>query len=208
MRRLDPGVIAGVEARVVARCASTNSALLAERPPHRVLLVAEHQTAGRGRRGRRWLSAPRGAALTFSLAAPLARPLRELAPLAPAIGVALSRVLRQAGVRGVGLKWPNDLMVGGAKLGGILVETRAAGAATCVVIGVGINFAGAPRLKRRVACVADFARIERNALLRACAVALADAVDRFERQGFAPFARDWQRFDQPRSGRAYAEALA
>lgn len=208
MRRLDPGVIAGVEVRVVARCGSTNSALLAECPAHRVLLVAETQTAGRGRRGRRWLSAPRGAALTFSLAVPFKRALRELPPLAPAVGIALARVLRRAGVRRVGVEWPNDLVVGGAKLGGILIETRAAGGATCVVIGVGINFASAPRLKRQVACVADFARTDRNAVLRACALALVDAVRRFEGSGFASFARDWQRFDQPQSGRAYAETLA
>ncbi|MGQ0653162.1 MAG: biotin--[acetyl-CoA-carboxylase] ligase [Betaproteobacteria bacterium] len=207
MRRLDPGAVPGVEVRVVPRLGSTNSALLAECPPRRVLLVAEQQTAGRGRRGRRWRSAPRGAALTFSLAAPFARPLRELPPLAPAVGSAKARALRAAGVRRIGLKWPNDVMVHGAKLGGILIETRSAGRATCVVIGVGINYAGVPRLSRRVACVADFARVDRNALLRACALALLEAVERFERSGFAPFARDWQRFDQPRSGRAYAEAL-
>jgi BirA family biotin operon repressor/biotin-[acetyl-CoA-carboxylase] ligase len=204
MRRLDPGNLPGVEVRVVPRCGSTNSVLLAECPPRRVLLVAWQQSAGRGRRGRRWLSAPRGAALTFSLAAPLARPLRELPPLAPAVGIALARVLRRAGVRRIGLKWPNDLVVDGAKLGGILIETRTG----CAVIGVGINFAGVPRLRRRVACVADFTRADRNALLRACALALVDAVERFERQGFAPFAREWQRFDQPKSGRAHAEALA
>lgn len=204
MRRLDPGDVAGVEVRVVPRCGSTNSALLAECPAHRVLLVAETQTAGRGRRGRRWLSAPRGAALTFSLAVPLVRPLRELPPLAPAAGIALARALRRAGVRRVGVEWPNDLVVDGAKLGGILIETRG----SCVVIGVGINFAGVPRLARRVACVADFSRVHRNALLRSCAIALVAAVERFERQGFAPFAREWRRFDQPKSGRAFAEALA
>jgi len=208
MRRLDPGAVAGVEVRVVARCPSTNSALLAECPAHRVLLVAETQSAGRGRRGRRWLSAPRGAALTFSLAAPVKRPLRDLPPLAPAIGIALAAALRAAGVRRVGVKWPNDLMVDGAKLGGILIETRSAHGGTCAVIGVGINFATAPALRRRVACVADFVRTDRNALLRACVVALVGAVDRFERSGFAPFAREWARFDEPRSGRAYAEALA
>jgi BirA family transcriptional regulator, biotin operon repressor / biotin---[acetyl-CoA-carboxylase] ligase len=208
MRKLDPGAIAGVDVRVVARCGSTNSVLLAQCPARPVLLVAETQTAGRGRRGRRWLSAPRGAALTFSLAAPFKRPLRELPPLAPAVGVALAGVLRKAGIRRVGVKWPNDLMVAGAKLGGILIETRSARGATCVVIGVGINFASAPRLSRRVACVADFTRTYRNALLRRCALALVHTVERFERFGFAPFARDWQRFDQPVSGRAYAEGLA
>src|SRR5678815_1226990 len=114
-------VLPGVEVRVVERCTSTNDMLLKE--THPVLLAAEEQTAGRGRRGRRWHSAPE-AGLTFSLGRRIRRPARELAALSLVAGVAAARALRALGVRRAALKWPNDLLVDGAKLGGILVEAR------------------------------------------------------------------------------------
>src|SRR6266478_1130751 len=125
MDRLDAAaiVVPGVEVRVVQRCASTNSVLLKGPCTGPVLLAAEEQTAGRGRRGRRWHSAP-GAGITFSLSRSLQRPAREAAGLSLVAGVALARALRALGVAQAALKWPNDLLVNGAKLGGILVETR------------------------------------------------------------------------------------
>src|SRR5882672_5073771 len=137
----------GYELRSVERCASTNSVLLAEKGLARpVLLLADEQTAGRGRRGRRWHSAP-GAGLTFSLAVALRRPLRELAALPLVAGVAVARALHSLGVARAALKWPNDLVVDGAKLGGILVETRMQGGASLAVIGIGINFETEPELQ-------------------------------------------------------------
>src|SRR5918995_7269139 len=120
MDRLDANAIAlpGVEVRVVERCASTND--LAMRSSVPVLIAAEEQTAGRGRRGRRWHSAP-GAGVTFSLGRRIRRPPGELAALSLVAGVAAARALHALGVRPAALKWPNDLVVGGAKLGGILV---------------------------------------------------------------------------------------
>src|SRR5438309_6873319 len=109
----------GIEVRMVDRCGSTNAVLLAEGKPD-VLLVAEEQTAGRGRRGRRWYSAP-GAGVTFSLSVCIAKPVAGLSLVA---GVGAARGLRALGVGRVGLKWPNDLVIDGAKLGGVLVETR------------------------------------------------------------------------------------
>src|ERR1700694_78274 len=127
MDRLDARSMAlpGVEVRVVERCGSTNSVLLSEKNPFAmpVLLAAETQTAGRGRRGRRRPSDPRGG-ITFSLALRIARPPRELAALSLVAGVAAARTLRALGVAQAALKWPNDLEAGGAKLRGILVETR------------------------------------------------------------------------------------
>jgi BirA family biotin operon repressor/biotin-[acetyl-CoA-carboxylase] ligase len=103
--------IPGVEVRRVERCGSTNSVLLAEKDFARpVLLVAALQTAGRGRRGRRWHAAP-GAALTFSLALRVRRPLRELPALSLVAGVAVARALRACGITRAALKWPNDLLV-------------------------------------------------------------------------------------------------
>src|SRR5258705_10715180 len=114
----------GYELRRIERCASTNGVLLAEKGLARpVLLLADEQTAGRGRRGRRWHSAP-GAGLTFSLAVALRRPLRELAALPLVAGVAVARALHSLGIARAALKWPNDIVVDGAKLGGILVETK------------------------------------------------------------------------------------
>ena len=130
--------VPGVEVRVVERCASTNSVLLSQRGRTPVLLAAEEQTAGRGQRGRRWESAP-GDDVTFSLSRHVLRPARELASLSLVAGVAAASALRALGVAAASVKWPNDLLVGGAKLGGILVETRASAPGTRAVFGVGIN---------------------------------------------------------------------
>src|SRR3954463_2455586 len=142
--------IPGVEVRRVARCGSTNSVLLKERDlAVPVLLVADEQTAGRGRRGRRWRSPP-GSGITFSLARRIRRPTRELAALSLVAGVAVTRALRLAGVARAELKWPNDLLAGGAKLGGILVETRVSGREALAVFGIGINLRGGADLTRHL----------------------------------------------------------
>ncbi len=143
----------GVDVQAVAECASTNTQLLElarqglSRP---VLLVAEAQTAGRGRMGRSWHSWP-GASLTFSLAWPWDRSgLAGLAGLSLAVGCALAQALDPAGAH-IRLKWPNDLLLGGAKLGGILIETVAHGAsAHAVVIGVGLNLQSPSLLTQNV----------------------------------------------------------
>ena len=120
--------------------------------PEPLLLVAEQQTAGRGRLGRQWQSR-RGASLMFSIGLPLAP--ADWSGLSLAVGVSLADSLEPlqpgqhvsspaaAGVPGIGLKWPNDLWLTGAplprKLGGVLVETASHAGQRFVVIGVGIN---------------------------------------------------------------------
>src|ERR687895_2069825 len=96
MDHLDAAAIAlpGVEVRVVERCGSTND--LALKGPFPILVAAEEQTAGRGRRGRRWHCAP-GAGVTFSFARRINRPTRELAALSLVAGVAAARALRALG---------------------------------------------------------------------------------------------------------------
>src|SRR2546427_6504676 len=128
----------GIEVRMVERCSSTNEVLLMEAKPD-VLLAAEEQTAGRGRRGRRWYSPP-GAGVTFSLSALIRRPARELAGLSLVAGVGAARALRALGVAQAALKWPNDLVVEGAELGGLLVGTRG----NFAVLGLGLNCPGRP----------------------------------------------------------------
>ena len=193
-------VLPGVEVRVVERCTSTNDLLLRE--PHTVLLAAEEQTAGRGRRGRRWHSAP-GAGLTFSLGRRIRRPARELAALSLVAGVAAARSLRALGVHRAALKWPNDLVVDGAKLGGILVEARTAGGSrsegSYAVIGLGINCRRTPglaaRLGRDVAFVNDFAAVCRNEILQRTGAALLAAIDAFEAGGLEALRAEWEAMD-------------
>lgn len=159
------------------------------------LLVADRQTAGRGRRGSAWHSTP-GASLTFSLAWPIAR--TDLSGLSLAVGVALAEAIdpRPSAALHVGLKWPNDLwLVGsdepGRKLGGVLIETEPFASGRVAVIGVGINVL-AQRVAEAASGVGCAREIEADVtpkrLLERIAPALVDALQRFERSGFAAFA--------------------
>jgi BirA family biotin operon repressor/biotin-[acetyl-CoA-carboxylase] ligase len=202
MDRLDADAIRvpGAEVQVLERCTSTNSLLLARAPAHAVLLAADEQSAGRGRRGRRWHS-PAGAGVLFSLALPLGRPVRELAGLSIVAGLAAVRALRALGAAEVGLRWPNDLLVRGAKLGGILVETRAQSAGCLAVVGVGVNQRAVPglgaRLRRRVAALDSLLRPlpARNTVIGAIGRELLAALRAFDDAGFEAFRADWLSLD-------------
>lgn len=188
-----------LEVRVVDRCGSTNALLLAERPAHPVLLAAEEQTAGRGQRGRSW-HAPRGAGATFSILRRMRCKAQRLPGLSLAAGVAAARALRGLGAADVSLKWPNDLLAGGAgaKLGGILIETRLQGQEVWAVVGIGINCrrAGAlgARLRRSVIALDDLLQPapERNAVIAAVARRVLAALESFETAGLPAFADDWR----------------
>jgi BirA family biotin operon repressor/biotin-[acetyl-CoA-carboxylase] ligase len=187
-----------VAVEVVAETGSTNADLLArlgtlDGP---VLLIAERQTAGRGRAGRSWLSAP-GASLTFSLAWRFKGPLQQMAGLPLAVGVALAETIAALGVA-VQLKWPNDLLRDGSKLAGILVETGAANAGDggiWAVIGAGINLVMPDELEaqigREVAAAPWLAQMDRNQLMAALLSRLAAVLAEFDDTGFAPFAERW-----------------
>ena len=186
----------GVVVEVVAQTGSTNADLLARAPrlAGPLLLVAEHQTAGRGRAGRSWLSAP-GHSLTFSLAWPFPGGLRQMAGLPLAVGVALAETLARLG-QPVQLKWPNDVLKDGDKLAGILVETSpAADGAVWAVIGIGLNLAMPDELEqqigRPVAAVPWLARMDRDALLAALLDGLVEALRLFGQAGFAAFTARW-----------------
>lgn len=104
-------------------------------------LLAEHQSAGRGRRGRAWRS-PFGANLYLSLAWSYPQWPQALPTLSLAVGVVCARALQAAGVEGVRIKWPNDLWIDDRKLGGILIEQRGVSGDDCrVIVGVGLNVA-------------------------------------------------------------------
>lgn len=103
------------------------------------LVLTEKQLAGRGRRGRTWVS-PLAQNLYFSVAWPLQGNLSRLEGLSLVVGVALLRTLKKLNIHNVGLKWPNDVLHNGAKLSGILLELIGDPADRChVVIGIGIN---------------------------------------------------------------------
>ncbi|KAF1045180.1 biotin--[acetyl-CoA-carboxylase] ligase [Xylophilus sp.] len=168
-----------------------------------VLLVAEQQTAGRGRLGRTWHGAA-GASLTFSLGLPLA-PAAGWAGLSLAVGVAVAEGLQPrpaAGAPRIGLKWPNDLWVcgpaGDRKLGGILVETASlAGGADpaaqrYAVVGVGVNAQPSStvgeELRTPAASLQEIdAGLDASAALLRVAAPLVQAVLAFGQFGFGPF---------------------
>ena len=200
------------DVRVVAETGSTNSDLLRDAAtlPSGSVLAAEHQTSGRGRRGRTWI-APPGGSLAFSLLWKFERDAAALPGLSLAVGVAVARALERCGTAQTGaetqaasrvlLKWPNDLLVqqhgGFAKLGGILIELAAAEAGrTPAVIGIGINIAlgdAARDIDQRVTDLAALGREEtpRNAVLAFLLEELLIVLRTFERAGFAPLAAEW-----------------
>lgn len=184
---------------VLDTCASTSTRLLdlaQAGAPSGTVVACERQTAGRGRRGRSWLSVP-GDSLTFSLLRRFAAPAKPLAGLSLAVGVAVARALERLGADGIGLKWPNDILVADAKLGGILVETVAERGSQLAVIGIGLNV----RLPRSLAEAipaeaADLASAmpavpSRNLLLAALLAELDAALGSFSRSGFPGCVDAW-----------------
>lgn len=181
----------GFTVEVLPEVDSTNSELMRRAragSAEPVLLVAEAQTAGRGRLGRGWVSGA-GESLTFSLGLPLAP--ADWAGLSLAVGVALAESLHPE----VRLKWPNDLWLGDRKLGGILIETAsfadaAAGARRYAVIGVGLNILprAATGLSTAPAALDELLPgVDAGEALRRVAQPLVAAVQGFESHGFRPF---------------------
>ncbi len=181
---------AGLVLQRVAECDSTNTQALAHLRAGGgpLLLVAERQTAGRGRLGRAWHSEA-GAALTCSLALALPAEL-ELSGLSLAVGVAVADALEPEASE-IALKWPNDLFLRGAKLGGILIETTAlASGERGVVIGLGLNLAPLPADADRTAYASGHAAlrqllpgIDAEAALARIAPALLHLLADFESLG-------------------------
>jgi BirA family biotin operon repressor/biotin-[acetyl-CoA-carboxylase] ligase len=193
--------------------ASTNTVLLERGPPPQgecEVALAEFQSAGRGRRGRTWF-APPGGAVCLSMSWTFAQVPRDVGSLSLAIGVCVLRALSRLGVPDLQLKWPNDVLMGDAKLGGILIELRAEAAGpACVVIGIGLNVALGAALLAQINATgvaaadlsaAGIGRPARNAIaaqvIESCTGGLLD----FEREGLRPFMDEWRHADALR-GRA------
>ena len=207
--KLLPRTVAGRlrSAQCLWKTASTNSDLLQrDAPPagHFDVLTAEYQTAGRGRRARTWF-APPGGAICLSINWSFASLPRDISALSLAIGVCALRAMAQIGVAGAALKWPNDLVVGSAKLGGILIELRAeAGGPAYVVVGLGLNVALGDAVLKQVKAsgtqAADLigmgvAHPDRNRLAAALVASMISGLAQFEREGFAAFTAEWRSAD-------------
>ena len=122
---------------------STNAWTLGELKQGRepaFVCIADHQSKGRGRRGRHWLS-PAGANIYLSLAWHFELPVGKLGVLSLAQGVAVIKALGKIGISNAWLKWPNDVLINDEKIAGVLIETSAVRANSCnAVIGIGLNY--------------------------------------------------------------------
>lgn len=187
---------------------STNTHLLeqfAPAPGKFRAALADYQTQGRGRQGRRWI-APPGAALCLSLAGTFGKRPDKLPSLTLAIGVGIAALLRTLGIDDVALKWPNDVVALDGKLGGILTEVSPRGAGGCtVVVGVGLNVDLPPAMKdappgRWASKITDLkqcidARPSNAQLTAGLLQCMMATFTRFESDGFGPFRGAWPDYD-------------
>jgi BirA family transcriptional regulator, biotin operon repressor / biotin---[acetyl-CoA-carboxylase] ligase len=188
--------------RVADIVESTNTALLEDAvsgAASGVVLAAELQTRGRGRRGRVWHSGL-GGALTFSVLWRFDQGAGFLAGLGLAVGVGLVRALRSLGLEDIMLKWPNDLVIRHRKLAGTLVEIHGdVLGPSLAVVGVGMNFRLHPATRERVDqavtdLVTEGAPHDRNRVLGEVLLHLAQVVEAFRATGFAPMRGEWESY--------------
>lgn len=208
---LRPPTLQALEALdVLVVTTSTNERLTSRPapPPGRIsAVVAEYQTGGRGRRGRRWLS-PLGHGICLSVSWCFELAPRDLPALSLVAGVAVAMALADQGVEGVQLKWPNDIVAAGGKLGGILVEVAGEpGGPLRVVIGIGLNVrpvAGIAAALRgeggnlpalALDDLLDGRRLPRNALVAALLDVLHGSLRSFGTTGARDFLAEWRQRD-------------
>lgn len=202
---LDPGVIQqhsqpGVwPVSVHEALDSTNAQALrdlAEGTHAPFLVLAERQSAGRGRRGRQWVS-PFAENVYYSLVLRIEGGMRQLEGLSLVVGLAVMQVLRDLGVVKAGLKWPNDVLVGERKIAGILLELVGDPADVChVVIGIGINV----NMQENDSVTQQWTSIrhetgshlDRNVLIAQLNRQLDSELQRHAAQGFGAFKEAWE----------------
>lgn len=169
------------------------------------LCLAEQQTAGRGRRGRQWVS-PFGRNLYLSVTWGFDGGAAQLEGLSLAVGVAICQVLESFGIPSIGLKWPNDVLWRERKLAGVLLEMTGDPAGACqVVVGIGLNVSmpevsaaqiDQPWVDLDTVCASQGqVRPERNRLAARLIDALVHLLDDYHREGFAAWRSDWLRRD-------------
>jgi BirA family transcriptional regulator, biotin operon repressor / biotin---[acetyl-CoA-carboxylase] ligase len=166
------------------------------------IVMAETQTAGRGRRGRTWLSPP-GLNLYVSCLKRFDAGFASLSGLSLATGVIVLRALHALGIDGPQLKWPNDVLADGGKLAGILVELSGEYQGPCAaIVGIGLNLRLTSALREQagqpvcdLASLADGAPPDRNRMAAALIASLIEGLDQFEREGFAAFIDEYAGHD-------------
>ncbi|MES2499436.1 MAG: biotin--[acetyl-CoA-carboxylase] ligase [Pseudomonadota bacterium] len=177
---------------------STNTYLMQQKNvPHATCVAAHIQTSGKGRRGRTWVS-HLGASLTFSLLWRFQCGAAALSGLSLAVGVALIRTLASLDINQAQLKWPNDVLIGGEKLAGILIELQGdLDGPSTAVIGVGINL-NLPKavIESIDQPTTDLSKvsnkvINQNILLGTLLKHLAEVLNRFEQLGFIGLRDEW-----------------
>lgn len=187
---------------VLIETPSTNQVLLdrAGKCVHGAVCVAEFQSAGRGRRGRTWVS-PLAGGLCLSVGWRFELPMAQINALGMATAVAMIKALEGFGIGGLGVKWPNDLFSGGRKLGGVLIEVKGVVDGPCqVVVGIGLNINPSSAMdsvdQPWTALLLEQGRsISRNQLCVALVRTLFDSFAKYQREGFSTFREDWCRYD-------------
>ncbi|SDV11380.1 bifunctional biotin--[acetyl-CoA-carboxylase] ligase/biotin operon repressor BirA [Pseudomonas mucidolens] len=160
------------------------------------LVLAEQQAAGRGRRGRKWVS-PLAQNIYYSLVLRIEGGLRQLEGLSLVVGLAVMQTLRESGVQAAGLKWPNDVLVGQKKIAGILLELVGDPADIChVVLGIGINvnMQSADDVDQQWTSVQleTGGPVNRNHLIAKLGLQLQSYLDRHRASGFAALQEEWE----------------
>lgn len=194
------GALAGrFDVDALDECDSTSSELMrrADRgAPAGTVIVADRQSAGRGRRGRSWLSSPERS-LTFSLLWRFPGNASRLSGLSLAVGLGLAKALEKLGAVGVRLKWPNDVLLQSgsdfAKLAGILIELSSDRRGTQAIIGIGLNLETPDSdLPQPVAGLKQCcAQVDRHEVLAAILVSLVGVLDIFAAEGFVGLRDEW-----------------
>ena len=187
------GVPAVIWLREVDSTQSHVFALAAQEAPDGTVVVADVQTAGRGRRGRLWRAEP-GTSLLVSILVRPRLPTAMLSLLSPTTAVAVAETLADAGVP-ARIKWPNDVLARGRKIAGILLESRV-GAAPVVAVGIGVNLLqhgfDADLEARATSAYLETGRaLDRGALLTALLGRFARWRTRLETEGFPPVRERW-----------------
>ncbi|AZD63338.1 Biotin operon repressor [Pseudomonas chlororaphis subsp. aurantiaca] len=164
--------------------------------PAPFLVLAERQTAGRGRRGRKWVS-PFAENVYYSLVLRIDGGMRQLEGLSLVVGLAVMQTLREFGIAGAGLKWPNDVLVGRKKIAGILLELVGDPADVChVVLGVGINVNmqktdEVDQLWTSMRLESG-KQVDRNQLVARLSMMLKAYLERHQAQGFSSIQEEWE----------------
>jgi BirA family biotin operon repressor/biotin-[acetyl-CoA-carboxylase] ligase len=192
------------ELHIISITDSTNNYLLERLKSKQSLAaanicLAEYQSSGRGRRGRAWIS-PYGSNLYLSLDWQFEGGVAALEGLSLAVGVVIARSLAHMGVADISLKWPNDILIDGAKLGGILIDVIGDHAGPCrIVVGVGINVNMSKQDVHIDQLWTDLNSIcgdvSRNQLAANVIEELIGLLAAFESTGLKPYVEQWQRLD-------------